>query len=363
MKRSLGLLIAACMLASGLAFAEEATIIDFGTLDADILPDGNGNPTQNSRTVMDFSVNAGSTYTESQKALMKTSLALSQWEVVLNSSSRNVASITNSMVIPAPVKESAEVPFAGSNVMGVRVSFPTWKANANARIVPPYEIPAFDELISYDENGNAADAQTDEEKASGATRFEKAYDSDTAAYGIVKNVGTVKSLAVTTYGMQFPHTLYVLLSDTDGVERRYFMGNLLFDGWKELQWENPSYLSEVRSREFRLYPLYPRGLPYVKFIGFQIVRDASMDGGDFVGYFKDVKIIYDKAVLETDRDIDDEDIWNIVTESEAKKQAWEMSNFGQLQVNRFIEKNKMAEETGFQPTITATEDEEPVTVQ
>ena len=35
-----------------------------------------------------------------------------------------------------------------------------------------------------------------------------------------------------------------------------------------------------------------------KFGGFVITRDAANDGGDFVAYVKDVKMLYDKAVLE-----------------------------------------------------------------
>lgn len=77
------------------------------------------------------------------------------------------------------------------------------------------------------------------------------------------------------------------------------MGYLLFDGWRELVWSNPSYITDVRARELRLYPVYPIALPSVVFAGFQITRDAAHDGGPFVGYFKDVKIIYDKAVLTT----------------------------------------------------------------
>jgi len=165
MKRSLSLLIAAFMLAGSVAFAEEATLIDFGTLDADILPDENGNPTENARTVVDYSINAGSAYTDEQKAL----------------------------------------------IMAVRVVFPTWNANAYAYVKPPFEIPAYDKLVSYDENG-VAQEQTDEQKASGKTRFE-AYGDETSAYGVVKNVGTLKSIAVTTYGEQFPHALYILLSE------------------------------------------------------------------------------------------------------------------------------------------------------
>lgn len=346
MKRTLFLTAAVMLLAGTFAFAKESTLIDFTLLDADTVADENGNPTENSRTVMDYSVAAGATFTSDQKSLMKTSLALPRWEVELNSSARNVEAVAYSQVVAAPVKDTADVPFAGSNVMGVRVIFPTWNNNANARIVPPFEIQAYEPLSDADENGNRLQP-TDEQK--GKYLFEE-------GYGLVKNVGTLKSIAVTTMGMNYPHQLYVLLKDNDGVERRYLMGNLYFDGWKTLKWNNPDYISEVRTREIRVYPIYPRGLPFVKFCGFQVTRDASHIGDNFIGYFKDVKIIYDLAVLSADRDIDDEDLWGIIGKKEQARQNNEMSRFGNKQVNRFIEQEKMATEETFSSSLEAGSD-------
>jgi len=358
MKKNLVLSAMALMLVGASAFAKESTIIDFSLLDADIAVypqeyDGEQTPNQNKRTVMDYGKTAGASFTTEQKNLMKTSLYIGEWEVVLNSSARTVSSLAKSVVKAAPVKDSAKVPFAGQKVMGVRVVFPTIAANANAKIVPPFIIPAYEPLSSSDDSGNRQ-PQTDEEKASGKTLFEADSD-DTPAYGVVKNVGTIKSIACTTMGMNFPHGLYVLLADTDNVERRYFMGYLGFDGWKTLQWNNPDYISEVRTREIRIYPIYPRGLPFVKFAGFQITRDAAHEGDDFIGYFKDVKIIYDKAELTTERDIADEDLWGIVTAKEKARQNLEMSRFGDKQVNRYLEKSKMAVEAEFTSSIESSE--------
>ena len=339
MKKNFILVVMAFLLVGMFLVAEEAVIVDFTLYDADIIADENGNPTQNRRSVMDFGVAAGATFTDEQKALMRTSLSLPNWEVSLNSSARNVTSIATSTVVAAPVREEAKVPFAGQNVMGVRVLFPTAMVNAQAIIKPPFDIPAYEPMATVDDNGDVQ-PQTDEEKASGKTRFEE-------GYGVVKNVGTIKSLALTTMGMNFPHGVYVLLKDNDNVERRYFMGYLGFDGWRELRWNNPHYVTEVRQREIRVVPIYPRGLPFVKFAGFEITRDAMHDGGDFIGYFKDVKVIYDKAVLTTERDIADEDLWGIINKKEKDKQNFEMSRFGEKQVLRFMEKDKMAQEEAF----------------
>ena len=344
MKRTFSILAVAMLLAGASAFAEESTLIDFTKLSADCVSDENGNPTQNSRTVMDFSTSAGATFTVDQKDLMKTSLALPEWEVSLNSSARTVQSLGLSKVVAAPVKDSAQVPFAGSEVMGVRIVFPDWNSNAYAYIRLPFEIPAYEPLSSADENG-VRQEPTDEEKASGKTLFEE-------DFGVVKNVGTIESIKVTTVGMNYPEGLYVLLKDNDNIERRYFMGYLGFDGWRELTWNNPQYITEIRNREIRVYPIYPRGLPFVKFTGFQITRDANHIGGDFIGYFKDVSIIYDKALLTSDRDIADEDLWGIINKKEAARQADEMSRFGNKQVNRFLERSKQATEDRFSSSLS-----------
>ena len=364
MKKTL-VLSAALMTLVGLSsFAEERTLIDFTTLSADIAVypqdyDGEKTNNQNKRTVMDYAKAAGASFSSEQKELMKSSLALSEWEVVLNSSARTVSSLAQSVVKAAPVSSNSKQPFAGAEVMGVRVVFPSGAYNANAKIVPPFSIPAYEPYAEADENGERQKAESSDGESSGPKWLFEADDpSDKAspAYGLVKNVGTIKKIAVTTMGMNFPHALYVLLGDTDNVTRRYFMGYLGFDGWKTLEWNNPEYITEVRTREIRVYPIYPRGEPFVKFEGFQIARDAAHIGDDFIGYFKDVKIIYDKANLTSERDIADEDLWGIIGRKESARQAIEMSRFGNKQVNRYVEKQKMATEENFTSSLSTDGD-------
>ena len=341
MKKTFILVAMAFLLMGAVAVAEEAIIVDFALLNADIIADPNGKMTQNRRTVLDYGKVAGASYTDEQKALMRTSLALEQWDVELNSSAQNPLSIATSTIKEAEVRAEGEK-FAGQKLMGVRILFPEWTNNANAKIKPGFLIPAYEKMAQVDDQGNLQEP-TAEDKASGKSRFED-------GYGIVRNTGVIKSIAVNTYGMNFPHGLYVLLRDQNNVVKRYFMGYLLFDGWREMIWSNPSYIANVKSRELRLYPVYPTALPHVAFEGFLITRDAAHDGGDAVAYFKDVKIIYDKAVLTTVRDFADEDIWGIQTEREMKRKKIEVEKFGHTQVLRFLEQEKMATEEGFTPS-------------
>jgi len=341
MKKML-ILVAVVSLLAGALFAEEAVLIDFGLLGADTrvgnnarnYPGDDKTNDQNQRTLMKFSnVRYPGTFTDEQKNAMEISLAIQNWEVLLSSSSRTIANMVNSFTREATSKQFGKV-------MGVRVHFPVEAFNSSALIKPPFEIPAYEPLEEEGDKDDAADTNT---------RFED-------KYGILKNVGTIKSVAVNVYGLNFPYGLWTIVQydDGDGSQKTLSlaMGNLKFDGWGELRWDNPAYIQEVRNRDLRLYPLYPDSMPFIKFAGFEVKRDASQVGGDFITYFKDVKVIYDKAVLDTDRDIDDEALWKIIETRETARKLWQMERFGQMQLIRSLDFRKQATESTFTETPT-----------
>jgi hypothetical protein len=342
-----------------LAYADEAVLIDFAQLKADIKADplNQGKFLDNRATMMDFSGTAGASYTDEQKKQMQTSLAIRNWDVVLASSSKDNLNQSLSSTAEAAVLSSAKR-YGGQTVMGFRVHFPVADYNSWAKILPPFEIPAFASKATIDDNGNITetkDAGTGDplDPNTRMSRFEGKYDAGTkitSALGVVKNVGVIKQIAVDVKGLNFPHGLSVILKDADGNEQTIFMGYLNFDGWKTLIWENPAYVTDVRNRELRIFPLYPKSTPMVKFAGFLVTRDAAHEGGDFVSYVKDVRILYDEAVLKTGSDIDDESIWGIVNKKESERQNIESKRFGAQQVLRFLEKTKQESKTTFTDT-------------
>jgi hypothetical protein len=354
MKRII-ILLAIALVTAGMLFAEQATLIDFSKLTADMHvkvdpTDQDTTNNQNRRTVMDYGQVAGGTFTDQQKSLMKTSLAIANWDVVFNSSSQTIANIENTYTREAPSKQ-------WGTVMGVRIHYPVDYAYSKATIKPPFEIPAYEPMAEVDDDGNIQKSDGAGDGIITPSRFEN-------EYGVLKNVGTIRSIAVNVYGLNFPHGLNVIIIDSQGNEKVCFMGYLNFDGWAELTWNNPQYIFEVRNRDLRLYPLYPTTMPFIKFGGFRLDRDADRAGGDFITYFKDVKIIYDKARLDTDRDIDDEAIWGIINHRETEKKIFEMEKFGQNQILRYLEEQNRAKEDwkplelnpqdryGFEPTPT-----------
>jgi hypothetical protein len=329
------ILVTIVLLLAGSMFADEAVLIDFTKLAADIMPDQDNVPTHNRQTMMDYSNVAGGSFTQEQKSVMKTSLAIANWDVVLASSSRTVGNQILTYTAEAPSKQ-------WGTVMGLRVHFPVEPFNSWAIVKPPFEIPAFEPQANVDDDGNIEPAEGND-GITGPSRFEE-------GYGVVKNVGTIKSVAVNAYGLNFPHGLSAIIIDNQGNQKPVFMGYVNYDGWGELRWDNPAYIQSVRNRELRLYPLYPTSTPFIKFGGFMVQRDAAKEGGDFIVYFKDVKVIFDKAVLDTDRDIDDENLWHIIQDRETARKIWEMDRFGQNQVLRYLESQKQAPESTFTPT-------------
>jgi len=332
MKRII-ILLTIALVTAGMLIAEEAVLIDFSKLTADMRVKVDANDqdkdfNQNRHTVMDYGQIAGGTFTGEQKALMKTSLAIANWDVVFNSSSRTIANISNTYTKEAPSK-------AFGTVMGVRVHYPVDYSYSKATIKPPFEIPAYEPMAEVDDDGVIQSSDSD--GITGPSRFED-------GYGVLKNVGTIRSVAINAYGLNFPHGLNVILIDNEGNEKVCFMGYLNYDGWAELTWNNPQYIFEVRNRDLRLYPLYPVSNPFLKFGGLRLDRDADRAGGDFVTYFKDVKIIYDKARLDTERDIDDENIWKIINTRETQKKIFEMERFGHNQILRYLDSQMQAKE-------------------
>ncbi len=325
MRRSV-LFVLVFLLLLGTAFADEAVLIDFSTLTADYPAD---NPQHNERTLLDYSIAAGSSFTEEEKLEMRISLAIDSWDVELASSSRNVNTISDSMVRSAPVREGADR-FGGDTVMGVRVRFPTEPFNSWALIRPPFEIPAFSDTQEVDADGQLVTPQ--EEQGRGA-KFDN--------YGVVKNVGVLRSVSMNVHGLNFPHGVSIVLMDENNNTQEIFMGNLQFDGWRTLEWRNPNYITEVRNREVRTMPLYPNLSPMRKLVGIRIYRDASQQGGDFITYIKDISLTFDRAVLQLERDIDDENVWGILQDREQARRDAELRRLGNIQVLRYLEQRKM----------------------
>lgn len=313
--------LAVSLLAISAAFSEESTLIDFN----DLIDDYQG---EHQGTLVDFSSVAGTRFTEEEKAAMNTSLYVPNWGVELSSSSRNVTNDRFSYVRAVTVNENA-TQFAGSQVMGIRVHFPVGTFNSYAWVAPPFEIPAY------------ATSPVIEDAPKG---------DQFTGFGVVKNVGIIKSVKVNVFGMNFPMGLAVVLRDENEQTQQMPMGFVDFDGWRELTWNNPNYINEVRNRELRSFPLYPRSAPSVTLESIQFYRDSMIEGGDFISYVKDITVTYDLAVIQdVDSDLDHEGVWGILEQREEERRNAELRRLGNLQVLRFLEKQKMhtpAEEVG-----------------
>jgi hypothetical protein len=243
---------------------------------------------------------------------LKVDLNIENWSVKLAPSS---ASPENRVLSYCKGVESGKM---NGEVLGMRIHFPTAPFNSWARLVPPFEIPFYEDSGTGDGQG---------------TKF--------VNKGVLSNVGTIKSISVRVTGRNFPHGLSISLKDTNDTVREMFLGYLDFDGWKTLTWENPNYVTDVKQRDLVRKPLYPENMPSIKFDSFTVYRHGSQIGGDFVVYIKDVQMVYDLAILETERDINDEESWGILKARRDAKRAAEVRRLGLLQVLRKKEQIKM----------------------
>ena len=333
MKRIFILLVIA-MVAVG-AFAAENTLIDFTLLTSDVaVGEGDAARPEHERTLVDFAEVAGASFTEEERGLMKSSLFIENWEVDLNSSAQNAMTQANSQVRLATVREDADQ-FPGDPVLGARVNFPTEPWNAWAVIRPPFEIQAYADRTELGGDGEVVTVQGDDVEQ--GDKFE-------GGHGVLKNVGVLKQIGLNVYGLNFPHSISVILQDENNEQHEIVMGYLEFDGWRQLIWDNPNYIVDVRDRELRTYPLYPNLQPMMKLVGFRIYRDASNVGGDFITYIRDVSLVYDEARLQLQEAIPHDDLWGILDQREDERRRAELRRLGNQQVLRFIEQQLQATE-------------------
>jgi hypothetical protein len=333
MKRLFIFVVVGLLFGGTALFADQSVLIDFTKLGADQVMGTSKTPSENAATLVDYSGVAGASFSDEEKAAMKSSLALGNWQVILASSARTVANQSVTMTKEASTNPNAKQfngqDMANKKVLGIRIHFPTEPFNSWAMVQPPFDIPAYADKDALQGNKLAV---ADADKGKGE-KFN--------GYGVVKNVGVLKSLSITVYGSNFPNGLGVVVSDQDGNEQTMFMDYLEFDGWRTLTWNNPNYITDVRNREVRKFPLYPKGEPYVKLLGIVIYRDAAQEGGDFVTYIHDIAITYDKAIIDTQRDINDEAIWGILQQRNEARRLAELKRLGNIQVLRFLEQQKM----------------------
>ena len=333
MKRLFIFVVVGLLLGGTALFADEAVLIDFTKLGADQTVGTNKTPTENGTTLIDYSAVAGASFSDDEKAAMKSSLALGNWQVTLASSARSIGNqsvtMTKEATTNAKAKQFNGEDMSSKKVLGVRIHFPTEPYNSWAMIQPPFDIPAYADK----------DAMTGSKLV--VADADKGHGEKFNGAGVVKNVGVLKSLSITVYGANFANGLGVIVSDQDGNDQTLFMDYLQFDGWRTLTWNNPNYITDVRNRELRKFPLYPKGMPYLKLIGIVVYRDAAQEGGDFVTYVKDIKVTYDKAIIDTQRDINDEAIWGILQQRNEARRMAELKRLGNIQVLRFLEQQKM----------------------
>jgi hypothetical protein len=107
------------------------------------------------------------------------------------------------------------------------------------------------------------------------------------------------------------------------------MGSVYYDGWRKLVWTNPEYTESVQNRVLERIALYPRSYPYIAFDSYVVYKPEIENGGDFVIYFKDVEVEYDRAIIREELDIDDEAAWGILQAERLRKRVMDLRNIGE----------------------------------
>lgn len=210
---------------------------------------------------------------------------LNNWKVELNDSANNLNNRVNSFC-----KSVASQRFGPT--LGVRVHFPKWANNSYALIKPPFPIKI------YGTNGQFINAEN----------------------GVMPNVAEIRSISVWISGRNFKYGFAIRLRDRFNEIHEFFMGWLLFDGWRKLTFINPNFSEKVQTKILSREPLYPLDVPYYVLDSFVIYRPSDQRGGDFVTYIGSVELEYTPYFVDNEllEDIKDEEVWGIITDKAMK---------------------------------------------
>lgn len=159
--------------------------------------------------------------------------------------------------------------------------------------------------------------------------------------GAIDNVRNIKKISAVVCGRNYPHKLQVVLRDSNYNEKVYTIGDFNFTGWQRLEWENPNYITNIKDRDLKTAPTYPMLNRGWKVVALRIVKDIQHEGGDFIGYIKQIDIEYDKDVIENNLDIDDDAYWNIVSDYNDFMSDYNFSRLGEQMTLEYIEKQRM----------------------
>lgn len=215
---------------------------------------------------------------------------LENWKVELNESASQLQNRVLSYCKPVVSQRFG-------NTLGVRVHFPKWNNNSYALVKPPFPIKI------YNNDGQYANAEN----------------------GVLPNISEIKSLSVWVNGKNYRYGLAVRLKDRMDNIHEFFMGWLMFDGWRKLVFMNPNYTDRITAKSLQREPLYPYDIPYMVLDSIVIYRPSDQIGGDFVTYFKNIEVEYNPYIVDSSisEDIKDEEVWNIITTKTKKKMELE----------------------------------------
>lgn len=213
---------------------------------------------------------------------------LENWKVVLNPSADSKINNKNSLIKNSPSKQYG-------NVLGVRVQFNKWDNPFWALVKMPYNFfhtYINGQFVSYNENNEDAGL----------------------AIGMIANVGQIKSVRSWVYGLNYNYKYGVRVINEQDKLTEFGFGSIFHEGWRQVSWNNKEYLDNSNDWKPTTNPLYPFYFPYIRFDSLAFYKPSGISDPNFIGYVKDITINFDYAIVREDQDINDEAIWQILSE-------------------------------------------------
>jgi hypothetical protein len=114
--------------------------------------------------------------------------------------------------------------------------------------------------------------------------------------------GVTRSVSVWVAGRNSNHELYIMVRDMRGRSHSIFMGDLNFQGWRQLSAAIPPQSLDGRTGVFQRTHRNTHQRMGIEVTGFRIVTDPLESYGSYYIYFDDLRAVTDLFVLGRDPD-------------------------------------------------------------
>ncbi|MBN2441576.1 MAG: hypothetical protein JXJ04_09515 [Spirochaetales bacterium] len=132
------------------------------------------------------------------------------------------------------------------------------------------------------------------------SRKEKDFVNKIDGYGLIRNIGALKSITIIARSNEDDEKISIILADEEEQDTLFFIEGFRENQWRSLVYNNPDYIRDVRNLNSREFSPGVSILPHLLFKGLVIYKPEKNKDQKVILLVQSIALNYDKAYLDYD---------------------------------------------------------------